>query len=286
MSVLTAIFQALFQAICWVLPISESAHSAIFHDFSSRFSGACSQLTGVVHIGIAIGIAIALYKFILKMIKEFIGTFADIFKKRINVNSPTPSRHYLYMTQMSYPLMLLWLIPCGSKGLLYTVLRSTTYNGTLLDDGLFLGITGGLLILSTVLMAKQQISKPVSEVMAIAVGAASVLLIPVSGFSFVGVVFAILTIFGVSKKLSFNYAFMMSAPILLVMGIIELVKGVTGVSIVSVILALIISIATSFICVRLFKFIINKGYLKHFGIYDIALGVIIFIVGIFELILR
>lgn len=286
MSVLTAIFQALFQAICWVLPISESAHSAIFHDFSSRFSGACSQLTGVVHIGIAIGIVIALYKFFFKMIKEFISTFADIFKKQINVNSPTPSRHYLYMTLMSYPLMLLWLIPCGSKGLLYTVLRSTAHNATLLDDGLFLGISGGLIILSTILMAKEQISKPVSEIMAITVGAASVLLVPVSGFSFVGVVFAILTIFGVSKNLSFNYAFLMSAPILFVMGIIELFRGVTGVSIVSVILALVISVATSFVCVRIFKFIINKGYLKYFGIYDIALGVIVFIVGIFELILR
>ncbi len=50
MSVLTAIFQAIGQAISWVLPISESGHSAIFHNFSGRFTNACSQLTGVVHI--------------------------------------------------------------------------------------------------------------------------------------------------------------------------------------------------------------------------------------------
>ena len=63
----------------WVLPVSESGHSVIFHNFSGRFSNACSQLTGVVHIGIAIGLVIAFYKLFVNLFKNFFGTFDDIF---------------------------------------------------------------------------------------------------------------------------------------------------------------------------------------------------------------
>ena len=62
MWILTAIFQAIGQAFTWVFPVSESGHSVIFHNFSGRFTNACSQLTGVIHIGIAIGLFIAFYK--------------------------------------------------------------------------------------------------------------------------------------------------------------------------------------------------------------------------------
>ena len=79
MWILTSIFQAIGQALPWVLPVSESGHSVIFHNFSGRFSNACSQLTGVVHIGIAIGLVIAFYKLFVNLFKNFFGTFDDIF---------------------------------------------------------------------------------------------------------------------------------------------------------------------------------------------------------------
>jgi undecaprenyl pyrophosphate phosphatase UppP len=63
MSILTAIVQAILQAVTWILPISESGHSSIFHDFAGRVSDSCAAITGVIHIGIAIGIVICLYDF-------------------------------------------------------------------------------------------------------------------------------------------------------------------------------------------------------------------------------
>ena len=83
MSVLTAIFQAIGQAVSWVLPVSESGHSAIFHNFSGRFTNACSQLTGVIHIGIAIGIFVAFIKLFVLLFKNFTGAWGDIFKKKL-----------------------------------------------------------------------------------------------------------------------------------------------------------------------------------------------------------
>lgn len=272
--------------MCRIFPISETAHSSIFHDFAGRFSGECSSLTGIVHIGIAVGIVAAMYKFFFKMSYEFFSTFGDMFKKRLKGNKPSGARHYMYMTLMSFCPMLLWLIPCGKYGLLYNVLRTTQFNKTLLDDGLFLAVTGVLLILASVQLAKSSIPKPVAELPAIIVGALSVFLIPVSGFSFIGVVLAVLVLFGVNKKLALNYGLVMSVPVLIVSGIVEICISVTHVGVASVIIGLVISIVSAFFSVVFFKFIVNKGYLKYFGIYDVSVGVIIFIVGIFELIFR
>lgn len=192
----------------------------------------------------------------------------------------------MYMTLISFCPMLLWLIPCGKYGFLYNVLRMTQFNMTLLDDGLFLAITGAMLIVASFEITKSRISKQVSIVAAVVIGALSVFLIPVSGFSFVGVVFAVLVLFGVNKKLALNYGLVMSVPVLVVSGIVEICISVTHVGVASVIIGLVISIVSAFFSVVFLKFFVNKGYLKYFGIYDVSVGAIIFIVGIFELIFR
>ena len=90
MWILTAIFQAIGQAFTWVFPVSESGHSVIFHNFSGRFTNACSQLTGVIHIGIAIGLFIAFYKLFISLFKNFFATWNDIFHKRLDLKNIPP----------------------------------------------------------------------------------------------------------------------------------------------------------------------------------------------------
>lgn len=258
----------------------------MFHDFAGRFSGECSALTGVVHIGIAVGIVAVCYKLFLRMSYEFFSTFGDIFKKRIKDSKPSGARQFMYMTLMSFCPMLLWLIPCGKYGLFYNVLRMTEFNMTLLDDGIFLAVTGALLIVATMQLSKSRITKPISEIAAVTIGALGVFLVPVSGFSLIGVVFAVLVLFGLSKKMSLNYALVMSVPVLVVSGIVEICVSVTKVGVLSVIIGLVVSAVASFFCVILLKYIINKDYLKYIGYYDVTVGAIIFIVGTFELIFR
>ncbi len=150
----------------------------------------------------------------------------------------------------------------------------------------FLAITGVLLILASVQLAKSSIPKPVAELPAIIVGALSVFLIPVSGFSFIGVVLAVLVLFGVSKRHAINYALLMSVPVLVVSGIVEICISVTHVGVASIIIGLVISIVASFFSTVFLKYFVSKGYLKYFGYYDVAVGIIILVIGIFELILR
>ncbi len=288
MSVLTAIFQAIFQAICWIFPISESAHSAIFHDFSNRLSGACSSLTGIVHIGIAIGIIAALYKTFLTLAKEFFGSFADLAKqnKKSSRKEPKPARSFMQMSLISFIPMLFLFIPVGKGRLLYDLIRTSQFNGTLLDDGIFLAVTGLLVILSAKKLSLSANNKNISIVMAVLVGFASILLITVSGLSFVMGILAILLLMDVSKKSGYRYAMVLSVPVLVVMGIIEIVTSVTQVNWISAVIAVVVSSVVSFFAARVFRTLIHKNNIRCFGYYDIALGAISMIIGIFELILK
>lgn len=286
MSIITAIFQALLQALCTILPISENAHSSVFHDFSSRFGGGVSALTGIVHIAIAVGIAAAMYKLFLRMLNEFFFTIGDIFHKQAKANAHKPARQFMYNSLISLVPLLLWLIPCGSKGFLYSVLRSTQYNATLLDEGIFLAITGGLLFAAVRVLTIKTNNKELTQLPALVVGISAFLIVPLSGFSFVGVVLSLLLLFGVNTKQALNYTLYLSVPILLIRGIIELCTAVSVMTVLQAIIGVIVAIAASFVLVRVLKYLVKNNLLKFFAWYDTAFGAVISVVGIFELIFR
>ena len=286
MSILKAIFQAVFQAITFILPISETGHSAMFHNFAGRFDSSCSAITGIIHIGMAIGIVIAFYKLFLSLSKEFFNTVSDIFKKRIKSEKPSSLRQFMYCTLLSFAPLVFWLIPTGKNGFLFSLLRKTGYNSTLFEDGIFFLITGALVLLCAKQLLLQNNDKNVRIVHALIIGFLSLALVPVSGLSLIGGVFCILVLFGVGKKLSLKYAITLSAPILLVMGIVEICTAKTAAGIAAMIIGLIISAAAAFLCVRVLQWVIKNDYLKYFAYYDFGIGAIILIIGIFQLILK
>lgn len=151
---LTAIFQAVAQAVTWVLPVSESGHSAIFHDFSGRFSGNGSELTGLVHIGIALGIFLVFIKLFVRLFGEFIAFFKDAFAKQNPFVNPGGARRFMFGTVLGFLPMVLLLVPAGKYGNAYGLFRSMGYNGTLLDEGVFFALTGGLILLALLQMKK------------------------------------------------------------------------------------------------------------------------------------
>lgn len=284
MSIFIAIVQAILQSVAWIFPISESGHSAIYHDFANSV-GASSALTGVIHIGIALGIILALFKLFVTLTKNFIGTFVDMFTKRLKGSSQSGARSFMYMTLVAFVPMVLWCVPTG-KGLLFTLLKSTGGNPTLLDDGLFIALLGVLVLMASRMVDLGKNDKNVSLAPAIVTGVFSVLLVPVSGLSLVAGVFAMLMLFGVSQKMAFRFSFVLSVPVLVVMGIIQICTATAKTGWIEAILALIISVAISFLGVRILRWIINSKNLKYFGFYDISIGVIAAIIGAFELIFK
>ena len=284
MSILTAIFQAIAQAFTWIFPISESGHSAIFHDFAGRFTGACSKLTGVVHIGIAIGIFIALFPLLKKLFINCYGTVLDLAKKRLDVKNLPSIRQFMLMTMLSLVPMLFYLIPVSRKMNIYQVFNHFSYNGTLLDEGICFALTGALLLITLKRVNKVNPLPPIFQ--ALVIGATAFLAVPTAGCSLVAGVFCIGVLIGMNQKTAVKYAFVMSFVYLIVRGIIELCIGVTAVSVVQIVIALILSAAAAFFFVRLLMYFIKNKMLNYVAWYDVSLGVLCVIIGIVELIVR
>lgn len=283
MSVITAIFQAILQAAVWIFPISESGHSALFHSFADRADASCSALTGIIHIGISAGIVLAMYKTFFSLGREFFSSFKDLANKNLK-GEKSNSRKFMYMTIVSFLPMLLWLIPTGD-GMLFKLLTNTGHNQTLLDDGVFIALTGALLLIANKQLSLGLNRKNVSVISAVSVGIFSVLLVPLSGLSLVAGVLSVMILFQVSKKLALKYAFVMSAPVLFVMGIVQICIG-TSTDVAGGIIGFVISVAVSFLAVKIFKYLFDKNQLNFFGIYDLGVGVIALVIGIFQLALN
>ena len=247
MWILTSIFQAIGQALTWVLPVSESGHSVIFHNFSGRFSNACSQLTGVVHIGIAIGLVIAFYKLFVNLFKNFFGTFDDIFHKKLDLKNITPQRNFMYMTVLSFMFFIIYAIPAGKYGNFYMVFHRTSFNKTILGEGICMALLGVLLIVTNTLINSSRNKLP-DWANAIILGMIAFLALPTGGCSFMGAIFAFGILLGMSQKYAIRYAVTMSVPTLIVMGIVELCIAVTKINIFSALIGIIVSAAISFFC--------------------------------------
>lgn len=285
MWILTAVFQAIAQALTWVFPVSESGHSAIFHNFSGRFTDACSQLTGVVHIGIAVGILLAFAKLFIRLFKNFFATFSDIFHKRLDVKNPQPQRKFMYMTVLSFVPMLIYLIPAGKYGSVYGFLNSFSYNKSVFEEGIFI-LLGGLMLFVTQKVIDKPRKRIPSALQSLIIGVFAFIALPVAGCSPVTAVFCVAVLVGLSDKYALRYCAVMSVPILIVGGIIEICTGVTGVNAVAAVLAVLIAAVVAYFAVKLFFFVLKNKALNYFVIYDAALGLICIIVGIFQLVLR
>lgn len=289
MSVLTAIFQAILQAISFVMPTSELGHIALFNDFAGREQNTCSALNGAIHIGIAIGIFVAMFKPFISIFNQLVFSFADIAKNRQALKKPTPPRKFFYMTLVSMLPLLLWLIPVGEKGNLYSLLSSLNYDGSVFSEGLFFVLTGGL-IFATYMKSAKNINKDkqsnISLAPAIVFGLVTLVSVPVAGLSYVVVAMFVLAIFNVSTKISFRYTFVISVPLLLAIGIGDIVTSSNSAATVSIIVGIILSAVISFFAVKFCRYIYLKNKIEPFALYNVAIGVIVTIIGIFEMILK
>ncbi len=286
MSIVTSIFQAIFQAITYIFPMSENGHSAVFHDFAGRYTNSVSELTGLIHIGIAVGIIIAFYKVFIRLIYEFFSTWSDVFSKRLDIKKSSGSRKFMYLTWIPYILMLIYLIPVKDGENIFDILNSVAWDGNLFGEGIFFLITATLIMAAYFVLNKNRNGKSLTLIGA---AAASVLIffsLPLPGLSISASVICVLILCGINKKASFRYFVSVSAPILICTGIAEIVKCAEYVKIVPGIIAVVLSAAAAFFCSKLLLALISSNKIKIFSIYNYALGAIITVIGIIEIFVK
>lgn len=285
MSIITAIFQAIGQVLTYLFPLSESGHSAIFHDFAGRYTNNCSELTGLIHIGMAIGIAVAFYKVFLKLIFEFFSTGKEIFTKNFDIKKTSNSRKFMYYTFIPYIFMLIYLIPVGGGRNIFSLLDSYSYDGNLISEGVGFLINAVLLIIASVKLAKNEKGAQLSAPAVLVTSVLVFFAIPVSGLSVCAVIVSVLAIFGINKKIAFRYFISLSVPVLLVRGIIEIALCVTYVNIAAGIVGVIVAGAFSFFISKLSLYLLKNNWYKYFSYYGFAVGGLSIIIGIIEIVI-
>ncbi len=286
LSIITSIFQAIFQALTFILPVSESGHSAIFHDFAGRYTSSCSELTGLIHLGIALGIIIACYKVFMRLIYEFMSTLQDVFGGHFQTKKVSTSRKFMYLTFIPYILMLIYLIPVGDGKNIYEYLNSVSYDTNLFGEGIFFLITATLLLAANIVLNKNKNGKALTLPYTIIAAVLIFLSIPLPGLSLSASIICILIICGVNKKVAFRYFVSISVPVLIFTGIMEILNCATYVKIVPGIIAVVISAAVTFFISKLLLNLISKNNLKIFSYYCYTIGVIITVIGIVEIFIR
>ena len=263
--------------LTYIFPLSESGHSAIFHDFSGRFTGSCSELTGLIHIGIAVGIIAAFWKVFLKLIFEFVLTGKEIFTKKLDLKKTANSRKFMYYTFIPYIFMLAYLIPVGSTNI-YGVLHAYAYDGNLVSEGICFLVDAVLLLFAYFRLKKNEKGAQLSLPAVLVVGCAAFFALPVSGLSLCALVIAILVLFGTNPKIAFRYFISLSAPILLVqVSYVNIFAGIIGV---------VIAIALTFIASKFLLQIVKSNSLNYFSYYGFTVGGLTLIIGLIEIIVR
>ena len=191
----------------------------------------------------------------------------------------------MYMTILSFVPMIFYVIPAGEYGNVYSVFHRMSYNGNLLGEGICLAFTGALLIVTASMLDKKYKSVP-QLLQAIIIGIIAFLAVPTAGASLIAGVFCTAVLLGMSDKYALRYSMVLSTMVLIVMGIIELCIGVTKISIISAVIGLVISAVITYLAVKVLIFVIKNKALKYFAWYDIVLGVLCAVIGIFEIVIK
>lgn len=285
-SILTAIFQAIGQAIAYIFPLSDSGHASVFQDFSSRFSGKYSELTGLIYIGIAIGIVAAFYKLFIKLTYEFFGGFNDLFHKRLDIKGSTTRRKFMYLTLIPFVFMLFYLIPIGDKGNIYQCIKTLSYDGNLLSEGLCFVVSSILLFFASFKLAKNEKVNAYTLPIAVILGVAIFFTLPLSGLSLCATIISISILLDVNKKSALRYFVTISVPVLIVKGIIEVVACDIYIDVLAGIIGVVIGAVVSYFACKLLVYVIKTYKIKYFSYYNFALGIILIIVGIVEILVK
>lgn len=286
MSILTAIFQAIGQVLTYIFPLSESGHSSVFHDFAGRFTNNCSELTGLIHIGMAIGIAAAFYKIFLKLIFEFVSAGRDLFTRKLDLKKTTNSRKFMYYTFIPYIFMLVYLIPIGGGRNIFELLHSYSYDGNLISEGVSFLINAVLLIIAFIKLSKNEKGGQLSAPAVLLTSVLVFFSVPVSGLSMCALVISVLSLFGVNRKIAFRYFISLSVPILVVRGIIEIACCVTYVNIIAGIIGVVVAGVLAYFVSKLLLFFVKNNYLNYFSYYGFTVGGLSLIIGIIEIVIN
>lgn len=258
---------AVIQGLAEILPISSSAHLAIFSNILGIDS---SDLT--LSIFLHFGSALAVIIFYRKRLYELLRGFFKYFKHKENNKEEFKETTAIVIAS----------VPAALAGLLLEdLIEKHLINYFFI--GLFLVITAFLLILTKVLKKGERNFQSLKPRDSLLVGLFQMIGI-LPGISRSGITYVGSKVTGISSEKASEMVFLMFLPVSLGSGLlksVELVSNPAKISIGPLLVALLVVTVLTFISLKLFLVLIKKDRLYYFSYYLIPLGLFIMTKGLY-----
>ena len=269
MTYLTAFLLGLVQGVAEFLPISSSGHLAIAQNLLHiEGAGSVPEFFDVLlHLGTLIAVFAAYWKDICEMVVEFFRGIGDLAHR--STPSPVPPARRLIL------LIIVGTLP------LFAVLPIRKAVQGLGDNMVFVGaaliVTGFLLFLCDRVRKGHKTERSATWLDALLVGVGqAVATLP--GVSRSGMTITAGCFVGYERRFAVRFSFLLSIPAVLganILSIGDAVKaGINGAEVPMYLVGVVTAAVTGYLCIRLLKYVADKGRFGAFAYYCWAVGIL------------
>lgn len=269
MTYLTAFLLGLVQGVAEFLPISSSGHLAIAQNLlDMEGAGSVPEFFDVLlHLGTLIAVFAAYWTDICEMVVEFFRGIGDLAHR--STPSPVPPARRLIL------LIIVGTLP------LFAVLPIRKAVQGLGDNMVFVGaaliVTGILLFLCDRVRKGRKNERSATWLDALLVGVSqAVATLP--GVSRSGMTITAGCFVGYERKFAVRFSFLLSIPAVLGANILSIgdavQAGINGAEVPMYLVGVVTAAVTGYLCIRLLKYVADKGRFGAFAYYCWAVGIL------------
>ncbi len=258
MSNLQALILGIVQGLTELLPVSSSAHLAVF-PWIFKWSQIPESFDIALHFGTLLAISLFFIKDWILLIK---GGFNQVVKKEKSLEG----KMFWYL--------VLATIPAGILSLILDKLSDTVLGGSMVPIAIALIVMGIVLYIVDKTAKSDTNYENMTLTQALLIGISQAIAAAFPGVSRSGITMTVARALGVDRESAAKYSFLLSTPIILAAVIFSLDAFEFS-------LAFVVGVLASFVVgIVVIKFLLDylkKGSFKGFAIYRVIFGIIILV---------
>lgn len=256
MTILQAFILGVVQGLTELLPVSSSAHLAVF-PWIFKWSEIPESFDIALHFGTLLAIS-------LFFIKDWIALIKGGFRQVVKKEKSTEGKMFWYL--------VIATIPAGILSLVLDKLSDMVFGGSMLPIAIALIVMGIVLYIVDKNASSNTDYENMTLMQAVLVGISQAIAAAFPGVSRSGIAMTVARALGIDRESAAKYSFLLSTPIILAAVIFSLDAFEFS-------LAFVVGVLSSFLVgIVVIKFLLEylkKGSFKVFAIYRVIFGVII-----------
>ena len=277
MNLIQAILMGLIQGLTEFLPVSSSGHLVMGRFIFNINTDVSALFDALLHVGTLAAVFIVFWSDVKTLIVEAILLVRDIvlyFSKKKPIE--------MYVERHLVILVIIASIPTAIIGLLVELLLEDFFLSSLAGVGIMLMITGFLLLMIRRIPRGKKRLAQMKNKDALFIGIVQGIAV-IPGISRSGSTVTAGLSCGLSRDFAFRFSFLASIPAILGGALLKLFKitAVDADNAVNYLFGMIVAGIVGYFALKILRDLLKRGHFYKFGYYDIAVGAIALIIGMF-----